>query len=416
MSEIYLSLTLLCVCCVMATRRRGRGQGSGLPNLAQVNERVTNVTERVEAMDARTETMAKSIETMMAMLNNLTQQQQETASQSGTRTEDSSDRHVGGRDVNGEEDYLKYLDRFQKMNPKRFRGTSDPDKAEEWALLLDKYFAGLRCPDEYKVSLAVMTLEGEAEHWWRALQRRAVSMQQPVTWRYFITAFYDKYFSRTARIRKATEFDALRQGKMSVDEYEAKFSALIRFAPQVEADNLLKATKFRDGLRYNIRKAILGEEDYFNIVQKAQEAERDLQREETERKAAQMDPNEPQRLLSQRRSGYFQRTNKRMRGEVEVKPTPTPSSDICTLCGRSHVGRPCYRRMKVCYVCGQPGHFIANCPYNTKTFQPSNSKAPPKPKPTTTQSGVQGRVYSLIREEVIPPLDRVSGMLLLLVI
>lgn len=111
-----------------------------------------------------------------------------------------------------EEDYLKYLDRFQRMNPKKFRVFTDPDKAEEWVLLIEKYFAGLRCREEYKVSLAIMTLESEAEHWWRALQRKANSTHQQITWRYFFDAFYGKYFSRTARMRKSAEFDALKQG------------------------------------------------------------------------------------------------------------------------------------------------------------------------------------------------------------
>lgn len=414
------SICLFVCCCVLFFRGRGRAREIGSPYLTELNQRMNEVDARneslaktIEEMGARNENMTKSMETMMAMLHNLTQQQQNTgASHSETRTEESSDGNEVRREEGVDDDYLKYLGKFQNMNPKKFRGTSDPDKAEEWALLMEKYFAVLRCPERYKVFLAVMTLEGEAEHWWRALQRRAESTHQQISWRYFLTAFYDKYFSRTVRIRKTAEFDALNQGKMYVDEYEAKFSALLRFAPHVEADELLKATKFRNGLRYEVRRSILGEHDYFEIVQKAQEAERDLQLEAQESDKDQIRSRKAQQQFLQKKSEKRQKSNKR-KSEGSSFTTPSVSATgVCRVCNRSHGDKPCYVRTGMCFICGKPGHFMATCPQNSeqqRSTQPTKPRAPQRSNPTVAQSGVQGRVYALIGDEVAPTPTRASG-------
>lgn len=74
---------------------------------------------------------------------------------------------------------------------------------------------------------------------------------------------------------KAAEFYALTQGQMSVDEYETRFSSLIRFAREVEAEEDLKTDRFCDGLRANIRTYTVGVNGYLEVVRRAQEGERD---------------------------------------------------------------------------------------------------------------------------------------------
>lgn len=145
----------------MAARggRGGRGRGCGAPpNLDEVN--------------ARIDEMAQNIANIAAALNNPNPNVGGgNAPARGTNYQGSQAptavnlAQVVVEDLS--EDYLKYLDRFQRMQPKIFEGTSDLDLAEAWILLMEKYFKGLRCKEEYKVSLAAFTLEGEAEHWYR---------------------------------------------------------------------------------------------------------------------------------------------------------------------------------------------------------------------------------------------------------
>ncbi|XP_028064495.1 structural maintenance of chromosomes protein 2-like [Camellia sinensis] len=61
-------------------------------------------------------------------------------------------------------------------------------------------------------------------------------------------AEYDKYFPQCFRDRKVFEFQELKQGKMSVAEYEAKFTEFARFAPYRVDTDYKKAQKFEGRL------------------------------------------------------------------------------------------------------------------------------------------------------------------------
>eukprot|EP00261_Vitis_vinifera_P040692 XP_019081935.1 PREDICTED: uncharacterized protein LOC109124301 [Vitis vinifera] len=77
-------------------------------------------------------------------------------------------------------------------------------------------------------------LDKEADHWWR-MTRRLLEDQGPITWRQFREAFYKKYFPDSVRRQKGGEFIRLEQGDMTVAQYEAKFTELSRFSPQLIA-------------------------------------------------------------------------------------------------------------------------------------------------------------------------------------
>ena len=67
-----------------------------------------------------------------------------------------------------------------------------------------------------------------------------------------------KYFLATARHAKAREFLELKQGMMTVLEYVAKFTELVRFADDYVAIDMAKVRKFEDGLKLSIRGKIVG--------------------------------------------------------------------------------------------------------------------------------------------------------------
>ena len=79
-----------------------------------------------------------------------------------------------------------------------------------------------------------------------------------MTWGEFHELFMGKYFPVTARHAKAREFLELKQGTMTVLEYEAKLTELAHFADDYVATYMAKVRKFEDGLKFSIRGKIMG--------------------------------------------------------------------------------------------------------------------------------------------------------------
>lgn len=58
--------------------------------------------------------------------------------------------------------------------------------------------------------------------------------------------FLNRYFPHSVRDIKAREFASLVQGSMTVEEYAAKFTKLLEFAPYLILDEDKKARKFEE--------------------------------------------------------------------------------------------------------------------------------------------------------------------------
>ena len=67
-----------------------------------------------------------------------------------------------------------------------------------------------------------------------------------------------KYFPDTTRHAKAQKFLELNQGPMTVIEYVARFTELVRFTDDYVAIDLAKVRRFESGLRLSIRGRIVG--------------------------------------------------------------------------------------------------------------------------------------------------------------
>ena len=74
----------------------------------------------------------------------------------------------------------------------------------------------------------------------------------------FHVLFMSKYFPATATHAKAHEFLKLRQGTMTVMEYEARFIELARFSDDYVATDIAKVRRFENGLELSIRGKIVG--------------------------------------------------------------------------------------------------------------------------------------------------------------
>ena len=119
-------------------------------------------------------------------------------------------------------------------------------------------------------------LDKEADYWW-CVTKRLLEDQGAIVWRQFKEAFYKKYFLDSVRRQKVGEFSCLEQGGMTVAQYEAKFTELSYFAPQLIVIEEENALKFQDGLKPYLKNkiSILELSVYSEVVDKGLIAEKD---------------------------------------------------------------------------------------------------------------------------------------------
>ena len=166
---------------------------------------------------------------------------------------------------------------FQKNDPPKFSGGTDPEGAQHWIREMEKIFRVMGCSDEQKVSFTTFKLIDEAELWWHNANRRMENMNTTVTWDVFKEGFLEKYFPTEIQDKKEAEFLALTQGNMSVDQYADRFEELSRYYPAYlhATSDRSKCVKFNNVLRPELKQGVVVLElnDYGHLVQKLKEYE-----------------------------------------------------------------------------------------------------------------------------------------------
>ncbi|XP_028112575.1 uncharacterized protein LOC114310688 [Camellia sinensis] len=288
------------------------------------------------------------------------------------------------------------------MKPHTFLGGIEPLKAETWLLEMEKLFEVFPCSKTQKVLLATYTLKDEARTWWLLVR----SSNENTTWAQFNTIFYDKYFLQCFRDRKVSEFQELKQGRMSVSDYEAKFTELARFAPHMVNTDYKKARKFEGGLDLDIldRVGVLSLPTYVNVLDRALMAETIL----AAKKQALVPTSE---WRGKRFGSNFKRgrsfSNKQNTGSYSSSSQSSGSVPTCLECGRKHKG-VCYRASSAYFMCGKIGHVMRDCPIRLEnTNHPATSSARStsasriNTKANTEKETLrQGRVFALVPGDV----------------
>ena len=92
-----------------------------------------------------------------------------------------------------------------------------------------------------------------------------------ITWGTFERLFLGKYFLDHARNAKRVEFLSLRQGDISVANFEAHLGDLERFKPDITSNDATKGRMFERALRLGLCGKVMGFElpTYNQVVQKA---------------------------------------------------------------------------------------------------------------------------------------------------
>ncbi|XP_056169361.1 uncharacterized protein LOC115671942 [Syzygium oleosum] len=196
--------------------------------------------------------------------NLMGRQAQERAANTAQAAEAAANAAVNGNQANqGQAQVVanrqmhQLVEQFLKLKPPKFDGKGDPEAAPRWVDELEKAFEVLGCTEVEKVTLAVYQLQKNASDRWKATRGRVFPEGTAQTWAVFTENFYGKYFSESARERKLAEFMRLCQGSMTVDQYEAKFARLSKFAPRMVEDPLDKVRRIWDGLKPDLRSQMI---------------------------------------------------------------------------------------------------------------------------------------------------------------
>ncbi|XP_048135735.1 uncharacterized protein LOC125315327 [Rhodamnia argentea] len=179
---------------------------------------------------------------------------------------------------NGNRQMHQLVEQFLKLKPAKFTRKGDPEAAPRWIEDPEKAFEVLGCTEEEKVTPAVYRLQDTADDWWKAAKGRVFPEGTTPNWTIFTKVFNGKYFSETAQGQKMLEFQQLRQNHMTIDQYEAEFSRLSRYAPRMVENPLDRARRFRDGPRPELRSRLisLNPRDYDKLYERGQMVERDM--------------------------------------------------------------------------------------------------------------------------------------------
>ncbi|TYK11561.1 DNA/RNA polymerases superfamily protein [Cucumis melo var. makuwa] len=148
----------------------------------------------------------------------------------------------------------KHLRDFRKYNPTKFDGSlEDPTRAQLWLSSLETIFRYMKCSEDQKVQYAVFMLTDRGTAWWETTERMLGGDVGQIMWQQFKESFFAKFFSASLRDAKRQEFLNLEQGDMIVEQYDAEFDMLSRFASEIIATEAARADKFVRGLRLDIQ-------------------------------------------------------------------------------------------------------------------------------------------------------------------
>ncbi|XP_052489777.1 uncharacterized protein LOC128042473 [Gossypium raimondii] len=202
------------------------------------------------------------------------------------------------------------VDKIRKQGAEEFRATKDDDaeKAEFWLENTIRVFEELSCTPEECIKCVVSLLRDSAYHWWKTLV--SIVPSERVTWDFFQEEFRKKYISQRFIDQKRKEFLELKQGKMSVTEYERKFVRLSKYAREFVSTEANMCKRFEDGLNDDIRLSVgvLEIREFVVLVERACKVE-DLLKEKEKSKAEAGAQDTKKRQMSK----SFQSTSKRPR-------------------------------------------------------------------------------------------------------
>ena len=180
-----------------------------------------------------------------------------------------------GHAANGDDDVLGK----PKFNIPKFEGSIEVEEYINWELKMEKLWRLHDYTDDRKVKLASSEFEGYALLWWDGLvtARRDANELPIVSWREIKEEMCHRFIPRNYNLSLYDKLQNLRQGTMSVDEYNKEMEIIMQRA-KVREEPEQTMQRFLSGLSFNIKR-IVCHHQYGNVqdlLYQAREAELQL--------------------------------------------------------------------------------------------------------------------------------------------
>ncbi|XP_024964672.1 uncharacterized protein LOC112504948 [Cynara cardunculus var. scolymus] len=260
---------------------------------------------------------------------------------------------------------------FRSCGAIEYAGQSDLEMAMQWIQNTEKVFRITEVLDSDKVKYASAMLIERALVWWNATYESLdATTRNSLTWDEFQKKFFEQYCPVDLQRRLEKDLLDLKQGKMTILDYETEFNKKERFAQRFLSSEQDKIEHFIGGLRKEIRSFVVSRDgsSFSKIVEYARCCEYEL---------SIPDKNEPmskrprtERMMSTPTQRFSRFSNQR---RIQSQSTPRVSSQAfslqsstprdCRRCGKTHKGRCDTDRSVIkCFCCGEAGHVRMNYP------------------------------------------------------
>jgi hypothetical protein len=135
---------------------------------------------------------------------------------------------------------------FMRGHPLVFALSSDPMDAEDWLCTVERELHTAQCDDMEKVLYGPRLLRGAAQSWWESYLATHAN-PDAITWEEFRDSFR-QYHVPAGLMTVKEQFLALKQGPMSISEYQDRFLQLSRYAPEDVNTDAKRQYRFLRGL------------------------------------------------------------------------------------------------------------------------------------------------------------------------
>ncbi|KAF5197248.1 hypothetical protein FRX31_013165 [Thalictrum thalictroides] len=240
--------------------------------------------------------------------------------------------------------WRRMLESFMKMKPPKLNSAMDYTLAEDWKENMENLLDAMDYTEVQKQRLATLCLIGDASLWWKSVTRGENT--HTISWDEFCRRFDLKYFPQSLRQTKVREFFQLKQGRLTVLEFETRFTRLARLVAHMNLNEFEKARQFEEGLRDELRLLVKGRicQSLREVVDVASYLEQDIKEHGKSSDNTKFEGKDKGKKFQYQHQG-------------EQKKQKTESSTSADTVSHRKFSGTCYR-------CGRSGHKEVNCRVN----------------------------------------------------